>query len=429
MKNKTLAALEIGVVLCLVLVTASAITSASEFYVPGPLDVFGNANEDDTIDMRDLTFTARIILRLEDETDFADANYDGRVSVADMTQIGLIILGRESKLTLLDQIGRAVTITRPTDRIVTLPIPLASMVYAIDGKGDRIVGMHPVSMKAIEEGILGEMCPELKLASIDFVTSGFEVNVEELLKLEPDVVFQWGFKGEGLYKPMEDAGIGVICLNYGTQEDLDTWLTILGVVLRKEEKALGLIESQHEVIQEIADETSSIPEAERPKVLYLPYGVQLRTTGTGTYNQFWIDTTGGLNVAKELDGWKSVNMEQIYDWNPDIIYLGNFADNWPDELLENKISGQDWSKLEAVKNGKVYKVPLGGYRWDPPNQESHLMLKWLVEVHHPELFDYDVREEIKVFYSDFYGYAVSDEQVSQILHCDNNQGLPCCKIS
>ncbi len=344
----------------------------------------------------------------------------------DVTQIELVILGKEKELTLLDQIDRVVTINRPTDRIITIPIPLASMVYAIDGKGDRIVGMHPVSMKAIEEGILGEMCPLLKSASTDFVTTGFDVNVEEVLKLEPDIVFQWGFKGEGIYKPMEEAGIAVLCLNYGTQEDLDTWLAILGAVLGKGEKASGLIDSQHEVIEEIADETSSISEEDRPKVLYLPYGEQLKTTGTGTYNQFWIETTGGINVAEELDGWKYVNMEQIYNWNPDIIYLGNFADNWPSDLLENKIAGQDWSEVEAVKNGKVYKVPLGGYRWDPPNQESHLMLKWLLEVHHPELLDYDVREEIKEFYSEFYGYDVSPEQISRILHCEHNQGLPCC---
>ena len=425
MKTKTKNKLLTAIVLCtLFLVALPGIAAAQEDEI---LDIYGNANEDDIIDMRDFTYTARIILWLEDETTLADANYDGDVNVLDMTQIGLIILGRESKLTIVDQIERTVTISRPTDRIITLPIPLASMVYSIDGKGDRIVGMHPVSMKAIEEGILGEMCPELKQASTDFVTTGFDVNVEEVLKLEPDVVFQWGFKGEDIYKPMEEAGIAVICLNYGAQEDLDTWLAILGTVLRKNEKALGLTETQHEVIQEIADETSSISKANRPKVFYLPYGEQLKTTGTGTYNQFWIDTTGGINVAEELEGWKYVNMEQIYRWNPDIIYLGNFADNWPDELLENKIPGQDWSEIEAVKNEKVYKVPLGGYRWDPPNQESHLMLKWLVEVHHPELFDYDIREEIRDFYSEFYEYEVSEEQVSQILHCEHNPGMPCCQ--
>jgi iron complex transport system substrate-binding protein len=106
MKNKTLASLEIAIVLCalfLVTLPGIGIASASE---DETLDVYGNANEDDIIDMRDLTFTARMILRLEDETELADANYDGRVSVADMTQIGLIILGRESKLTLVDGADR-----------------------------------------------------------------------------------------------------------------------------------------------------------------------------------------------------------------------------------------------------------------------------------------------------------------------------------
>ncbi|RLG32478.1 hypothetical protein DRN97_07275, partial [Methanosarcinales archaeon] len=99
-KNKTLALLEIAVVLYLLfLVALPAIaaeqtthevgaittTASGDDYVLG---IYGNANEDGTIDMRDFTYTARIILWLEDETDLADANYDGEVNVLDMTQIG-----------------------------------------------------------------------------------------------------------------------------------------------------------------------------------------------------------------------------------------------------------------------------------------------------------------------------------------------------
>jgi uncharacterized iron-regulated membrane protein len=39
----------------------AATTAASEIYEPGPLDVFGNANEDDTIDMRDTTYIKLVI--------------------------------------------------------------------------------------------------------------------------------------------------------------------------------------------------------------------------------------------------------------------------------------------------------------------------------------------------------------------------------
>ena len=113
-------------------------------------------------------------------------------------------------------------------------------------------------------------------------------------------------------------------------------------------------------------------------------------------------------------------------WNPDIIYIGNFGPCNPQEILNNEIEGQDWSSISAVKNNRVYKVPLGGFRWTPPNQESPLMWKWLAEIQHPDLFDYDLRQDMKDFYSEFYGYDLSEEQVDEILHCDMNKDLSCC---
>jgi hypothetical protein len=76
MKTKTnLNKLLTAIVLCMLLLVAlPGIAAAQE---DETLDIYGNANEDDTIDMRDFTYTARMILWLEDETTLADANYDG----------------------------------------------------------------------------------------------------------------------------------------------------------------------------------------------------------------------------------------------------------------------------------------------------------------------------------------------------------------
>ena len=41
------------------------------------LKIYGNANEDDTIDMRDFTYPARIICWLEEPAALADVNFDG----------------------------------------------------------------------------------------------------------------------------------------------------------------------------------------------------------------------------------------------------------------------------------------------------------------------------------------------------------------
>ena len=43
------------------------------------LEIYGNANEDDTIDMLGFTFSARIICWLEKPVALADANFDGEI--------------------------------------------------------------------------------------------------------------------------------------------------------------------------------------------------------------------------------------------------------------------------------------------------------------------------------------------------------------
>jgi len=76
------------------------------------LGVFGNANEDDTIDLKDVEYTASVVLGLDDQTQFADAKYDGEIDILDVTQIELIMLGKEEELTVFDADDRIVTMRR-----------------------------------------------------------------------------------------------------------------------------------------------------------------------------------------------------------------------------------------------------------------------------------------------------------------------------
>jgi len=119
-----------------------------------------------------------MILRLEDETDLADANYDGRVSVADMTQIGLIILGRESKLTLVDSADRIVTVNKPVERIVVYHRATAEGISLL-GAWDRVVGRHSYTV----DEILFPGVSDLPVAS----GSQYDVYYETVFELDPDI--------------------------------------------------------------------------------------------------------------------------------------------------------------------------------------------------------------------------------------------------
>ena len=322
---------------------------------------------------------------------------------------------------IVDAVGRNVTIKKNVTRIVTLPVPSAATVTAIDGGGNSLVGMHELSMKAIKEGILGEMYPELLNVSV--VLGGYhEPNIEQLVQLEPDVVIQWTWETDSI-AAMEALSIPVVTIDYGDQPKGEECIRITGEMLGKEDIAEEMIRVHHEVIAEIFSKTAQI--ADRPRATYMWSVEPLSCAHAKNYNQFYIDLTGAINVAEKIPA-RGVNMEQIYVWDPEFIYISNFCPTWPMELLNNTIEGQDWSYVSAVKNGNVYKVPLGGYRWDPPNHESPLMWKWMANIHHPDVFQYDIRNEIKQYYLSFYDYEVSEEQISEILHCEENPELPCC---
>ncbi|NQE05543.1 hypothetical protein C5S32_06700 [ANME-1 cluster archaeon GoMg1] len=76
-----------GVVLWSMLLAAILCGAASASEGTSTLeDIFGNANEDATIDMRDVIYTECIILGLNAPTRLADANYDGEKNRLDVTQ-------------------------------------------------------------------------------------------------------------------------------------------------------------------------------------------------------------------------------------------------------------------------------------------------------------------------------------------------------
>ena len=325
----------------------------------------------------------------------------------------------EGTITITDQNGMEMVIPENPSRLVTTALPLPS-IYALTGAPiENLVGVHPGSTSAIENSVMAAMYPQLSGIADNFI-NGTDVNVEELLKLEPDVVLYWAEYLEQ-YEAMTNAGITAVGVkpqnNGNVLSTLESWLSIMGEIFGTTGNVDKVIEYGRKLEAEIAEKTAKIPEEDRQKVLYLYNHSEddISVSGNGFYGQYWIDAAGGINVAADLNGATSVNMEQIYEWNPDIIIITTFTETMPEDLYNNTIDGQDWSHIDAVKNGKVYKEPLGVYRWFPPSGDAPLMLMWMANTLYPEVFDYDMEDEIEDYYERFYNYDLEDEQIEGIL--------------
>ncbi|WP_010651315.1 ABC transporter substrate-binding protein [Oceanobacillus massiliensis] len=330
----------------------------------------------------------------------------------------------ETKM-VVDELDREVEIPEEIDRVVMGSIlPYFSTWFIATNSTEEIAGIHPNSFNAASHSILKDISPAILEAKTNFIKNG-EVNVEELAALNPDVYFEIANQ-EKTVRKLEDTGINTVALDTTTTslnplDTLNRWLALTGDITGVTDCPEEII-AQGQASQEMIDETlaeAKIKEEEKPRVMVLQYhnDGEISVAGQNMHGNRWLHSTGGADVAEaEIEGIKAVNMEQIYSWNPDIIYITNFTETQPEDLYNNVFEGQDWSQIKAVKDKKVYKMPLGIYRWYPPSGDAPLMLKWMAQKNHPDLFTYDINHEIKDYYERFYDYELTDEQVEEILH-------------
>jgi iron complex transport system substrate-binding protein len=346
MKNKTLASLEIAIVFCLLFFVAlPGIATATE---DETLDIYGNANEDDIIDMRDLTITARMILRLEDETELADANYDGRVSVADMTQIGLIILGRESKLTLVDSADRIVTVNKPVERIASTD-PMSYELMTVLEAEDRVVGVssYTATYTTLYPGI--SELPVILQGGISG-TPDYEL----IFELEPDILICMPLALDYIPELIDTLEPEVTVVVSDQDPALITnAVRTLRYVLNTEEKGEAYIAFYDGVLNPIKETVAGIPEDEKPRV-YNELGVwqTLSDEGASGYaNQ--VIQAGGINIFADEPGYHfEVDPEGVIDQDPDVIVA--VAYEWPymgfPAIAEIGLEATDQTEIMAFRD-------------------------------------------------------------------------------
>ena len=317
-------------------------------------------------------------------------------------------------IVITDHENREVVLTAPASRVVTIPMPMASGVIALDGSSDRLVGLNPLSLTAIREGILGKIFPRALEVSDAVTGTDFVPNVEALAAVDPDLVIQWGGRGPEIVDPILNAGLNTVLIKYGSEELTRQYMTMVATAIGKPERIGELVAWRDRAQRDIAAKTAGLAEADRPSVLYLGRSLSDITAAgnKGQYSSWYIDLAGGRNAAAELDGSVSISREQIAQWDPEVILLNSFEPNldvgwvYDDPIL---------SITKAARNHRVYKMPLGGYRWDPPSQESPLTWMWLADLLHPDLFHYDLRAEMTKAYKTLYNYQLTDDDIDGIL--------------
>ena len=209
-----------------------------------------------------------------------------------------------------------------------------------------------------------------------------------------------------------------------TMTDIFKYSDNIEVLSDRSEKAQ---KKSNEIYKMIQDRVSKLNDADKKRVFFLfQYNDStMLTSGKNFFGQWWADASGCINVAEELakDNSVATNLEQVYAWNPDMIFITNFTTALPKDLYENTIGNYNWSEVKAVKEKEVYKLPLGMYRTYTPGIDTPITLLWFAKTAYPDMFsDVDLVKETKEFYKDIFDVNLTDDQIKSIFNPDANAG-------
>ena len=386
-------------------VRATEVTAASEEdYI---LDIYGNANGDDTIDMRDVTYTKLMIFGKKPETDLADAYHDGVVDVGDIVQIKLIILGGASKLTLTDSADRTVTVDMPVERIASSSMPQDIRTVCALGAADKIVGVPDIITGDTASRFPALYMPYPELLELPIAGSPYfgGPNLEIIASLEPDLVIVSYADADAV---QEAVGVPTIATPSIDMNALAfngfKWLRMMGYVIGEQERAAELNSYLNDKLDELRDSTSGIDD--KPEV-YLAFWDDCTYT-PAIYAP--LEAAGGTNVAEDPGTYGpygpfmwQVSKEQIIAWDPDIILIHSYVPapghNIP---MGDILDDADFQDITAVEKNEVYYTKGFQFGWDPATGviESLYMAKLF---HEDEFEELDVEEEGNEILEEVYG--------------------------
>ena len=169
---------------------------------------------------------------------------------------GTVISETDSELTVIDQAGREVTVTKDPESIALCYRVVIRFLINL-GVGDRITGIGK------SEPFLEEVQPSLK----DCTDVGKGVaDIEALVELKPDLFIHKASDVETL-EAVQKIGIPSIGIEVETPEEMVAALGLLGKVCGAEQKAQELIDYYQGSIERsrgLSDSTGVIQSADKP---------------------------------------------------------------------------------------------------------------------------------------------------------------------
>lgn len=274
--------------------------------------------------------------------------------------------GGDYPVTLVDSLGREVTITEEPDKVISLSPAITEILFAI-GAEDKIAGVTDYCEyppEALEKNKVG----------------GFEdPNMELIIELEPDIIFVAAGIQEELVQQFDKLGIEVVVLDAEKVKDVLNNIELAGIAVGNTEEAQQLVADLEARINAVQEKV--VQASHQPTVFFEVWDDPLMTAGPGSFIDDLISMAGGQNVAYDaVKRYAEFSIEVLLERDPDVYLIQDHAHQPEDVMARPGFQG-----LTAVQNGRVAAVKDDWVTLPGPRIVDGL--EAIARVLHPDLFD------------------------------------------
>jgi iron complex transport system substrate-binding protein len=254
-----------------------------------------------------------------------------------------------SYLSVTDDAGRTVVLPHKPEKIVVLSTSFLEFLYAVDGKavgrpGSRTGQIPPAAQSVPEIGYV------------------YNVNLEKVISLQPDLVIAFQGIHEKLIPVLESNHIPVLLIRIKGYQDITDKLklfsSIAGTTPKGEELARDIEAKVNAIVAKVPDKPTKVAilHATAKSVT-----VELDNSITGSIaKQLRLTNIASGSKALESDPDATpYSLEKLVEADPDKIFVVTMGYG-PE--VENRIKGDvesnpAWAALSAVQNKQVYLLP------------------------------------------------------------------------
>lgn len=256
---------------------------------------------------------------------------------------------------------------------VEIPASPTRVVFHGESIGD-LLALDIMPMAAASGFIEGTIFAD-QLSELPDV--GFPINLEKVLELEPDLILI-GTTDEKIYEQLSKVAPTLVI---DTFAPLDERMRIIGDLFGKKDEAEQWLTSYHAKEQEMWEQLkkSEMKPGETASVLTYYPGNRLFVMAVTGFSQILYNENGFKptpRIQEVLDagkGFEEISMELLPEVAGDRIFILTPIDEESVHSTNEMMNSKLWSDLPAVKNGKVYQLPIRKSESDATSRENILV--------------------------------------------------------